>query len=58
MVFGKAEEREDVDYPIEKGEISKLNVIVIVVLLVVILCIGLYIPDWFNTILQTIVSIF
>lgn len=58
MVFGKAEEREDVDYPIEKGEISKLNVIVMVVLLVVILCIGLYIPDWFNTILQTIVSIF
>jgi hydrogenase-4 component F len=54
MVFGKVDESTQV----EKGEMSKINVMIMVVLVIIIIYIGIYIPDWFNTILTSIVGLF
>jgi hydrogenase-4 component F len=60
MVFGKQDDKSENEHleEIRKGEISKINIVVMIILLIIITYIGIYIPSWFNSILTNIVGIF
>jgi hydrogenase-4 component F len=57
MVFGKVDQSEHPEH-LKPGEISKINICVMVALLIIMIYIGIIIPPWFNTILTTITALF